>query len=147
MPQGCFKAQLDAWAKETQQRIEAVHRESTQRVIEEMQRPVAAGGNLPVDTGFLRASLVASLGTPTMAVREKPEGDAAHSYDAGQVTLVIASAKLTDVIFATYGANYARFVEYGARGRPGRAFVGLAAQKWQRIVSEVAAEAKGRAGA
>lgn len=42
--------------------------------------------------------------------------------------------------------NYARHQEYGAQGRAGRRFVGLAAQQWLRIVEEVAKEAQSRAG-
>ncbi len=144
MPQGSFSAQVDAWVGKTKARMEAVHKESVQRTIEVMQTPVGAGGNMPVDTGFLRASLMARVGIPALPTRENP--GAKVSYDPGQVTLVIAGAKLSDPINAVYTANYARHVEYGARGRAGRRFVALAAQQWPRIVSEVVTEAKARAG-
>lgn len=103
------------------------------------------GGNMPVDTGFLRASLMASTKMP------KPRGGApeegkTYSFDEGQVALVIAGAEIGDTLYAVYGANYARAVEYGHNGAPDRGFVRLAAQQWQGIVAEVAAEARSRAG-
>lgn len=103
------------------------------------------GGNMPVDTGFLRASLMASTTMP------KPRGGApedgkTYSFDPAQVALVIAGSEIGDTIFAVYGANYARAVEYGHNGAPARGFVRLAAQQWQSIVAAVAAEARARAG-
>lgn len=147
MAQGRFAAQVEAWAKKTKARQEAVFREAAQRTIEIMQTPVAMGGNLPVDTGFLRASLMAiPRGRPLPLLRDKPEGDGQHSYDAGQISLVIAQTPIETGVTAVYVANYARFQEYGSRGRAGRRFVGLAAQQWPRIVREVVRDAKARTG-
>lgn len=122
--------------------MEAVFKESAQRVIADMQIPVGAGGNMPVDTGALRASIQATLDAPNEMITFK-EG-APTAYNEGQVALVIASATLGQTIFATYSMNYARAVEYGSRGRAGRGFVRLAAQKWQSIVAAVVEEAKRR---
>lgn len=146
MAQGKFAAQVGAWVAKTKARQEAVFKESAQRVIVVMQTPVAKGGNLPVDTGFLRASLMATIGPPTASTTPNPGGEGKHSYDAGAVSLVIANASITDTITVVYTANYARFQEYGAHGKPGRRFVALAAQQWQAIVAEVAREAQARAG-
>jgi hypothetical protein len=109
--------------------------------------PVYSGGsgNLPVDTGFLRASLIANLGQPNFALQDKPENRDSFTYDEGRVALVISSATIKDKITAAYSAKYARAVEYGSHGRPGRRFVALAAQRWPQIVAEVAAEAQARA--
>ena len=146
MAQGAFKAKVDAWVGKTKERVRAVYRESTQRVIADMQTPRGAGGNLRVDTGFLRASLVAttSLSLPTQ--RNKPDGPGAFSYDGAQVSLVIAGADITGPITAVYTASYARPREYGARGQPGDRWVALSAQKWPQIVDQVVIEAKARAG-
>jgi len=111
-----------------------------------MQTPVAKGGNIPVDTGFLRASLTAVIGDQMPASRAAPPDGGAFAFVGDQVNLVIATADLNDTITVAYTANYARHVEYGARGRPGRRFVFLAAQQWPRIVEEVAREAQARAG-
>jgi len=137
-----FAAQVDDWVKSTERRLTAVFRESTERVIEEMQKPVGGGGNMPVDTGFLRASLMAS--TAAMPPMTRPNPGAPAAYDGGQVSLTIAGADVGDTIYAGYTANYAAYVNYGANGRPPRQFVGLAAQKWQSIVAAVVSEAKAR---
>jgi hypothetical protein len=146
MAQGSFSAQVSDWVKETKERRDAVYRESAQRVVEVMQTPKAMGGNMRVDTGFLRASLIATTSAALPTTIDKPDGPAAFSYDAMQINLVIAGADITDPITVVYTANYARPREYGARGQPGDRFVALAAQQWQRIVAEVCNEAKSRAG-
>lgn len=108
-------------------------------------------GNLPVDSGFLRASLMGVIGEGTFTATEPPKDGSGFSYDAGQINLVIAGSKLTDTITVAYTAAYARRMEYGFKGtdslgrkynQPGRAFVRLAAQQWQRVCTEVATEAQ-----
>ncbi len=146
MAQGSFSAAVSAFVKETKARQEAVFKESVQRVVEVMQTPVAKGGNMPIDTGFLRASLLAVIGDQLPVTRDAPAAGGRFEYTGDQVNLVIATADLNDTITVAYTANYARHVEYGARGRPGRRFVFLAAQQWPRIVEEVAREAQARAG-
>lgn len=92
-------------------------------------------GNLPVDTGFLRASLVATLGkTPPSLVTYNPEGKRAR-YDPRRINAIIDQATLEQGINFTYTASYAYYVEMGAHGRAGRRFVGLAIQRWPQIVS------------
>lgn len=145
MTQASFAATVGEWVAQTKERMEAIRRESAQRVVEIMQTPVAMGGNMPVDTGFLRASLQGQVGMGNFSAKLKPEGVAKFTYDGGEVSLVIASASPADPITFAYTANYAQHVEYGARGRPGRRFVALAAQQWQRVVTEVATEAQKRA--
>lgn len=145
MAQGRFTAQVSEQVAGAKALMLAVRNEAVQRTIEIAQTPVAKGGNMPVDTGFLRASGVATTGAvPGPGAAEPVEGKS-YTWDTGAVALVIAGADLQDIITFAYTANYARPQEYGARGRQGRRFVGLAAQQWQRTVSEVVTEAKGRA--
>ena len=156
-----FSAQVDEWCRQTEARMLAVFRESAQRVISEMQKvgPSAkspgggAGGAMPVDTGFLRASLMTTLNQPTSQVKFKDDAIGAYVWEEGQVQLVILAAKIGDSIYAVYTAAYARRMEYGFSGtdslgrtynQRGYGFVRLAAQKWQSIVQAVVAEAKGR---
>jgi hypothetical protein len=146
MAQGRFAAQVSAFVAETKERMDLVHKESTSRVISLMQMPVGAGGNMPVDTGFLRASLVAGIGKVSEPTRRPPETDAPVSWDASAIDLVIMAASITDPIEARYTAVYARKAEYGGENRPARRFVALAAQQWPRIVNEVCVEAQARAG-
>lgn len=141
MAQGTFTAKVAGRVKEIKALQLAVFRESAQRTVEVMQTPRAAGGNLRVDTGFLRASLLAGVGDVNFAITLKPEAEGKYAWDAGAVSLVIANADITDRITVVYTANYARPREYGSRGQPGDRFVGLAAQQWARTVAEVSAEA------
>ena len=138
-----FSAQVDDWVKKSKERMEAVFKTSVQDTIEIMQTPVAKGGNMPVDTGFLRSTLQTGLNAPVLGP-STPTAGGNYSYNGSQATMTIASADLGDSIFATYSANYARFVHDGANGRPGRPFVTLAAQRWQQTVNKAVAEAKSR---
>lgn len=135
-----FAAQVDAWTKQTNDRMTRVFRGSAQEVIGEMQKPVGAGGNMPVDTGFLRASLQVTLDGPVPASRENPGGS--FNYNPSPASLVIAGAEIGATITASYGAAYAGHVEYGANGRAPRGFVRSAAAQWQAIVNRVVAQAK-----
>lgn len=148
-----FDAQVDAWVKKSAARMEAVFKQSAQEVIAAMQEvgpsvanPTSYGrGNMPVDTGFLRASLKTTLNSPALDFRENP-GTGLFDWALGEASLTINGAKLGDTVYAVYTANYARHVEYGTRGRAGRRFVALAAARWPAIVAKVANEAKLRSG-
>lgn len=142
-----FAAQVNAFVRETRQRMDAVFRESAQRVISEMQTPVAAGGNMPVDTGFLRASLQITKDAPLPLGRAKPAEAGSYAYNPSAAALVLSGAEIGETIFASYTANYAAHVHYGRAGRPGRQWVTLAAQRWPTIVAQVSAELQGRVGA
>lgn len=92
-------------------------------------------GNLPVDTGFLRASLVATLGKSPPSLSIDNPGGRRKSYNPSAINATIAQATLDSGINFIYAASYAYYVEMGARGRAGRRFVGLAVQRWPQIVS------------
>ena len=141
-----FEAQVDAWCRETEARMTAVFRESVKRTVAIMQRPVSGGGNMPVDTGFLRASIRASLSVmPTLNMAKGVGGGG--RYDPNAVVLVIASAQLGQTIYIGYTANYAGFVEYGtSRTRP-RGYVANATRQWSATVTQVVADLKGRIAA
>lgn len=141
---GTFSAQVDAWVAKAPERQEAVFKEAIQRIVSIAQQPVAVGGNMPVRDGFLRASITATLGGSIPLQTLKPAEGIAYSYNPAEVSLVIASADREDLITIAWTANYARFVEYGARGRAGRRFLALAAQQWPRVVAEAAADLRTR---
>lgn len=144
-----FSAQIDAWVKETKERQVAVFRESAQRITEEILLPVAKGGHMRVETGFMRASLSASLDGGLPQFQERPEaavkasresGAPSIAFDISPVGLVISDADIGDTITFAFAANYARHVEN--RFAPVR----LGAQRWPQVVAEVAQDAKRRVG-
>ena len=139
-----FAAQISAWVAQTQERAKAVFRESAQRVIAEAQKPVSQGGRMRVDTGFLRASGMASLNGLPPATRDRPEGGA-FAYNPAAAVLVIASARLGDTIYFGWTANYARHREYGTASQEPDAFMRTAVQQWPAIVARVSGELQSRA--
>jgi hypothetical protein len=125
-----FAAKVQAFADLTKEKMELVVKQSAQDMFSISQRPVAQGGRMPVDTGFLRNSFVSGLNGST----------ALTGPDA--YVAVIAGMELGDSIFGGWTANYAKFVENGAGGRQGRFFALGASQEWQRIVAENAQKAR-----
>lgn len=148
MANGRFTAYVTGATAKRKKVVRAIFQTAAQSTTEEMQTPgpsVAnpgggAGGHMPISSGFLRASLQASLAGPVMPTQEPPTKDGKYTYDAGQVSLVIASADLTDKITVSYGARYARYMEnrYG--------FVRLSAQNWRKHVAEATAKAQAKLG-
>lgn len=137
-----FAAQVDAWVKQTEARMTAVFRESAQRTISLAQNYV------PVDTGYLRASLRVSLESMP---RIEPGKDGFSIKPKSPVpppdfTLAIAGAQIGQVIFAGYTAAYAGHVEYGTSRQAPQAYVGRAALQWQTTVDRVVSELKSRSG-
>lgn len=117
-----FTAQIKAFADKSKEKVEAVIKQSAQEVFSIAQTPKAQGGRMPVDTGFLRNSLIAQLNGATV------------SGGADAYTLAIAGAESGDTIFAGWTANYARYMEYGTSRTPGNFYMLSAAQQWQAIV-------------
>ncbi|MDV3257747.1 MAG: hypothetical protein LOX97_08215, partial [Sphingomonas sp.] len=106
-----FSAQVAAHVAKYKRRMEAVFRASAQDVAREVVRPVGAGGHMRVDTGFLRASLMASTSQmPSINPAARPASNAApNSFpeDFGQINLVIAGAQLGETIYLGFTASYA----------------------------------------
>lgn len=136
-----FSAQLDQWANQTSRDLELIFKESAQELFTKAQTPVAQGGNMPVDTGFLRNSFVAGLNGSTSLTGP-------DAYVAA-----IAGAKLGDVVFGGWTAKYAARIEFGFSGQDslgrtynqdGRGFVRKAAMEWQQIVQRNAAKVRAK---
>lgn len=135
-----FGSQVRAFAEKAKGMQLAVFRESSQRLIEEANTPEGMGGRMPVDTGFLRNSVAASLeGMPTGGATDPP--------------LVFASMDLGQTVWAGWTAKYAMRMEHGfygedSKGRTyaqaGKGFARAAAQRWDFIVAEVTAEIRSR---
>jgi hypothetical protein len=120
-----FVADVDAFKRLTIDKMTRVAKQSLQDVIRTAQVTVAQGGDMPVDTGFLRNSLVTELRGAEVA----KGGD---SYVLG-----IAGLKLGDAFQVAWTAEYAvpRHYMVGV-GQGGGLWRDKAAQRWSGIVAE-----------
>lgn len=134
-----FTAQVDAFVKETDKRMNALIRQATQDLINEVQTPVAKGGKMRVDTGFLRASGQLSLtGMPTgPAVGEKDKKYSTPPIGVAQ----LAGFDVGKTLWFGWTANYAAYRE----AYDGFLISGI--QNWQSIVNRVAEQIKQRSPA
>lgn len=133
-----FSAKVSDWVAQSQRRLEAVFRASVQEVVSRAQQ------RIPIDTGFAKASVRASLSKMPSVTGETPQEGKRYSYDSSGITLVIKNAKLGDVIYIGWTANYAIFLEYGHSQQAPTGFLGVTALEWPRIVSEQSAKLKAR---
>ena len=120
-----FSTQVDDWIRQSQGRIDAVVKQSAQDVVAAAQTPRAKGGNMPVDTGFLRNSIRAST-----------SGMPSSSSDA-VATGILRWKPESQLLYIGWAANYAPYMERRY------AFMRLAAQQWQEIVNRNATKLKG----
>lgn len=128
-----FGPAVGAWASASEKRLLAVIRTSLQDLDRAVSLPVSRGGNMPVVTGNLRRSRLASTtDQPTVGGKEFKD-------DPGsQITGVIAGFQLGQKFFLGFQAIYARRVEEV------RGFVRLAAQQWPQIVRAAASKVEKR---
>jgi hypothetical protein len=99
-----FEADLARFSDLAIEDIMACIKASTQDVLSDAQTPVDKGGNLPVDTGYLRNSLITELvgGTSFLG---------AASY-----TAVLAGWQPGQELQSGWIAEYALRIEFGFRG-------------------------------
>lgn len=129
---------VGAWCKRREHQMGEVYKTATLRLIQDMQLPVSEGGNMPVYTGYLRASLVVSRNAPRTSHPRGPKtsnSPNSYTWDQGAAERVIRSARGTDTLFISYTAPYAAAQEYGTQGHVGKRFIGRALQNWHRHVS------------
>ena len=137
-----FSAQVSSFVQKSEEKMRKVMQRSVQDVLSAAQtaQPSTARsigpfeqGKIPVDTGFLRNSLISGLNGSFGD--ESPD-----SY-----ILTIAGMEIGDTMQFGWTAPYAARIEYGFFGddsagrtfdQPGRHFVGVNAAKWQDIVAK-----------
>lgn len=129
-------ANLDQWTRKTEARMEAVFRTAAQSMIEEAQTPTDKGGNMRVDTGFLRNSGTAALNSIPTGSALQGQTFRQVDWDAAPSVLVINRAKIGDRIVFGWTANYADVRER----KDG--FMRLAAQNWPQHVKRAAAKVR-----
>lgn len=139
-----FSASAGKWASQTEERMTAVYRRSVELLAEDMALTKPKGGLVPVDTGNLSRSLLASKS-------EMPK-TAQGPFSGSNVGAITATLKLTEAIWLGYQAAYARRMNYGFVGadslgrsynQSGNYFVEGAIAKWPQIVQQAVAEIKG----
>jgi len=138
MAETSFSAQIDAWVNKVEGAAEAIFKESMQELV------ATAQSRVPVDTGFMKNSLLASTAMmPPIDPGSKPEPGATYPYTGTEISAAISGTELGDTVYLGYTAAYARRLEFGfdgvdSLGRVYRqqplAFVRLAAQDWANIV-------------
>ena len=120
-----FSADVKRWGDRSLDKLLRVAKQSTQDVTRIAQTTVAQGGNMPVDTGFLRNSVVSSI-----------NGGGGTDGDAG-ITLTIAQLQIGDVLAVEWSAEYAAARHYMVSTKKGGGlWRDLAAQQWQTIVAK-----------
>lgn len=130
-----FAAQVSEAVAKYEKRMEATFKSSVQDLVEEVTKPVAKGGRMRVDTGFLRSSLMASTAQMPLANAARPRDGTNYDLDEGAIEAVIIGAELGDTIYLGFTANYARPREYYD------GFVEGAALQWAQIVDRNAKKA------
>lgn len=142
-----FAAQVSAWASAEMERAEAVYQTAAQTVANEVRTPVASGGRMPVKTGNLRRSLMASTSSMPTIIEGKQQ------FSDSPIELVIAGAELGGTIYLGFQAAYAARMNYGFVGQDslgrlynqaGFGFVDAVSQRWPQIVAEAEATVRGR---
>jgi hypothetical protein len=126
-----FSVQVDDIVTVSEKRMIALMRASLQDVTDIMQQPVAKGGRMRVDTGFLRASGQPSLnGMPQGPTRGEREEPGSYPHDEGAaVTVTLGKMKLGQTFYFGWTAEYARYREiYDG-------FMERGLSQWQRIVT------------
>ena len=119
-----FDAQVTSWARKSEARMLAVVRTATQDMIKDAQLPRARGGRMPVDTGFLRNSMLGD-------VNRIPSGESSPT-NTMTVSLVINRVQVGDVLYIGWVANYAKYMEAKY------AFMRGASQNWDKFVQAAA---------
>lgn len=132
---GAFADNLTQWAKDTEARTLAVYRLSVELLGEEMSTTPAGGGKVPIQTGNLARSVLASTdGMP------KTSDAPSTGSNVGAVT---ATLRIDQPVWLGYQAKYARRVNSGFVGadklgrvynQSGAHFVEYAIEMWPTIV-------------
>lgn len=133
-------ADIEAFVTKSEERLLAVMRSSLRDVVEDMQKPVAKGGRMRVDTGFLRNSGQATTtGFPTgNGTRPADAKPGQFNWDGKALNAVLLSMKLGDTFYWGWVANYAQVREvYDG-------FLSAPLQNWQAYVTKNSERYRGK---
>lgn len=129
-----FEEQIEGFVNNSQKKLLNVARDAIATTVEDAETPVAKGGRMRVDTGFLRSSGAAALNEipsgPTKG-RKRSQGESGEFYtrDGTSLNIALAQMKIGDTVFYGWTAKYAKIREtYDG-------FLETALQKWQNTVN------------
>ncbi|RVJ77549.1 hypothetical protein [Sinorhizobium meliloti] len=144
-----FAAQVSEWVQAEKEREAAVLRTAAQMVANNVRRSVAEGGRIPVDTGNLKNSLMASTST----MPRVDEGEREYPDQSGEIELIISNLDVGETLYLGFQAAYGPRMNYGFVGQDslgrvynqqGFGFVDAEAQIWPQTVKEAEAKVRGR---
>jgi hypothetical protein len=125
-----FTADINKFISSSNDRIEAVFKQSIQEVIQEAQTDYNKGGFTPRDTSFLINSGQAAIGRVPIGPDERPDDYTPRDWDAGETITTINRWRVGEALYFGWTANYARVMENRFM------FMRKAAQNWQSIVQK-----------
>jgi hypothetical protein len=131
-----LSADIADFVAKSDARLLAVVRNSVRDMVEDMQTPTGKGGRMRVDTGFLRASGRAAIGSVPSGPNQKPAGaptgqytGALDTYDGTALNAVLLDLQIGETFFWGWTAAYAEVREvYDG-------FMDTAIQNWQNYVT------------
>lgn len=136
---GSFAAKVEALTKKYQRQMRATMRGSVQKTVSIAQRIEDHGGRMHLDTGFLRASLSAHVGSMPSGESVNPDpkaGELTFQYEGEALQAALLRWEPGEVLYVGWTANYARPRE----ARDG--FLRGAVEQWDGTVDVVAATVK-----
>lgn len=135
-----FSKDVQKWGDKALRRVRYVARTATLDVVNDALISTAKGGNMRVDTGFLRASGQAKIGAMPSGPTSNPdreiygENELAKGAPIGSTLLRWQAEK--ERFYFGFTANYARYREY----KDG--YLRAAAMQWQDFVRSAVKQSK-----
>lgn len=110
------KVTLEQWAERTQKRIESVTKTAISSFARDANKPTAQGGRMRVDTGFLRNSQAAKIGSLPVGPSEGPRItkngiEWRDALGSPNVDAELLTWKMDQPFFIGWTANYAKYRE------------------------------------
>lgn len=125
-----FSKQVGGFTQQYRRRMHFIAKTAVQEMATEASIPIAQGGRMPVDTSFLRSSLLAAFDGP-------PQGPTEGVPITGSplAATLIRWDPLTQVFWMGWTAHYASLMELRYGFRTG------ASERWDTFVQRAASEA------
>lgn len=132
-----FTASIDKFIAKSEARLEAVVKTGVQDTINEAQTSREKGGKMPIVTGFLTNSGMASIGELPVGVSVNPDRKTRlPDWKPQSIAATLLQWDLKSPFYFGWVANYARYRE----NEDG--FMRLAAQNWPQHIKKAVARVK-----